>query len=111
MSCYIHQDLAAGRWFKMALADQLGNAGSEVGRAVNWNRRGNIIQRNNALDRALELLDLTIADSRWQNRLTEIIRARHLLADLFYGRNELNTIPEAIEKYFNYFALAARNGK
>src|SRR3989339_593961 len=101
---FIHQDLANGRWFKMTLAEQLGNAGSEVGRAVNWNRRGNIEQRNKATDRALELLDLTISDSRWRNRLTEIIRSRYLLADLFYGKNELNDTPEKLEKYFYYYA-------
>jgi hypothetical protein len=107
---FIHQDLADGRWFTMTLAEQLGNAGSEVGRAINWNRRGNLEQRNKAIDRALELLDLTIADSRWRNRLTEIIRARHLLADLFYGKNELHDTPANLEKYFYYFALEARKG-
>ena len=108
---YIHKNLAAGRWFKMTLAEQLGNVGSEVGRAADWNRRGNASQRDKALDRALDLLDLTIADSRWRDRLKEIIRVRHLLADLFYGRNELNITPEEAEKYFYYFALAARKNR
>jgi len=108
---YIHQDLVDGRWFKITLAEQLGNAGSEVGRAMNWNRRGNMEQRNKATDRALELLDLTISDKRWRNRLTEIIRARHLFADLFYGKNELKEIPENLEKYFYHFAVMTRKGK
>jgi hypothetical protein len=33
---YVHQNLAVGRWFEMTLAEQLGNVGSEVGRAIKW---------------------------------------------------------------------------
>lgn len=29
-----HQNLAAGSWQKLSLAEQLGNVGSEVGRAI-----------------------------------------------------------------------------
>ena len=32
-----------------------------------------------AVERALELLDLTLADPRWRHRLSEIERARELL--------------------------------
>ncbi|PIT87901.1 MAG: hypothetical protein COU31_00245 [Candidatus Magasanikbacteria bacterium CG10_big_fil_rev_8_21_14_0_10_40_10] len=111
MAGYFHKNMAAGRWFTMSLSEQMGNVGSEVGRAVNWQKRGNIEQSNRATDRALELLDLTISDRRWKNRLTEIIRARHLVADLFYGANECRETPQNLEKYFYYFALLARKEK
>ncbi len=48
------------RWFTMSLAEQLGNVGSEVGRAVRWHNQGNLENQEKALTRAYELLDLTI---------------------------------------------------
>ena len=108
MAKFSHQNLADGRWFTLTLAQQLGNAGSEVGRALNWQKKNNQEYFQKAADRALELLDLTIADARWHNRLTEIVRARNLTADFFYGKNELNETPERLEKYFYWFAVEAR---
>jgi hypothetical protein len=36
MTAMHHRDLAAGRWWQLSLAEQLGNIGSEVSRAVRW---------------------------------------------------------------------------
>ena len=55
-----HRDLAAGRWWAMTIAEQLGNVGSEVGRALKWKERNPAIARG-AADRALDLMDLTLA--------------------------------------------------
>ena len=100
-----------GRWFTLTLDEQLGNVGSEVGRAAKWLRQGDTTQRDKALDRAFELLDLTIQDPRWRHRLKEMCRARELVADTFYGSREYNDTPEGLEKYFGQFALAARKDK
>jgi len=106
---YIHQNLVAGWWFELTLAEQLGNVGSEVGRAVKWHNKNNFKNRNYALDRAFELLDLTILDERWRGvKLKELCRVRELLADTFYGDREYHDTPENLEKYFYQFALAAR---
>lgn len=99
-------------WLKMNICEQLGNVGSEVGRAVNWNNKGNIKNRNKALERGLELLDLTINDPRWQNhRQKELKMAREVLADTFLGDGIYGDTPEKLEKYFFQFAFAARNNK
>jgi len=106
---FIHQDLAAGRWFELTLCEQLGNVGSEVGRAVKWHNKGDLKHRDFALDRAFELLDLTIDDSRWRGaKLRELCRTREVLADTFYGQGEYGDTPEKMEKYFFEYALAAR---
>lgn len=102
------QNSTTDRWFTLTLAEQLGSVGSEVGRALNWQKKNNQAYFQKAADRALELLDLTIADARWQNRLKEIVRARNLTGDFFYGKNEFKETPEKLEKYFYYFALATR---
>ena len=107
----IHKTLANGRWFALTLDEQLGNVGSEVGRAAKRHRQGDTAQRDRALDRAFELLDLTIQDPRWRHRLKEICRAREVLVDTFYGDRVYGDTPEGLEKYFFQFALAARRDR
>ncbi len=58
-----HSQLASGRWHTLSLLEQLANVGIDVARATRWH--GKDQQRcEQAFDRALELLDLTIADDR-----------------------------------------------
>jgi hypothetical protein len=64
-----------------------------------------------AFERALELLDLTLADPRWRDRLREIARARELLCDAATGGAEYGTTLEDLDRYFLAFALAARAGR
>jgi len=103
---YQHQSLASGRWFTLSLAEQLGNIGSEVSRAKNSN--GDVDRSWPAIVRAFELLDLTISDSRWQTRLKELLRTREVLGDAILGGQEYHTTLEDMDRYFYYFALAAR---
>ncbi len=56
--------------------EQLANVGSDVARAARW--YGKDPQRcEQAFDRAVELLDLTIADERWKGRRKELTRANY----------------------------------
>ncbi len=103
-----HQELAAGRWFRFSLVEQLANAGSEVERALNWRQRGNAEYSTKAIERALELLDLTIADARHRGRLKELTRVREVLVDYFYADNRYGSSPARWRTYFNAFARAAR---
>mgnify|MGYP001617267425 CR=1 FL=1 len=105
-----HKDLAEGRWYKLSLAEQLGNVGSEVSRAKNWHGRNEKFSEN-AFIRALELLDLTLADTRWRHRLKELTRVREVLGDLFMGGQEYKSTFEDLDRYFFHFAIAARSGK
>lgn len=104
-----HSDLFTDRWHTFSLAEQLGNVGSEVGRALNWERRGNMDLANKARERALELLDLTAIDKRWQSaRKREILRAREVVCDYWWGNNIYCSTAENLEKYFMVFAFYAR---
>lgn len=105
-----HKSLAAGDWSKLSLAEQLGNVGSEISRAVRWQNKDDKLFKN-AIARALELLDLTIADSRWKTRLKELVRARELIGDAILGGNDYNTLLDDLNRYFFYFAIAARAGR
>jgi hypothetical protein len=104
-----HQSLATGRWFSFSLAEQLGNIGSEVNRAIR--ARGDNKRFDGAIVRALELFDLTLSDPRWKKRLKEIARSREIFCDAAYGTLEYNTSLEDLDKYFFHFALAARSNR
>jgi hypothetical protein len=102
-----HPGLAEGRWHTLSLAEQLGNIGSEVGRrrrAAGRDER----QAARAFERALELLDLTLADPRWRGRLREIARARELLCAAVLGADSYGTTLDDLDRYFLAFAVLAR---
>jgi hypothetical protein len=108
----IHRDLAAGRWGDLTLAEQLGNAGADVGRAIRAQARGDPDRFAAAVDRALDLLDLTLADDRWAGpRRREIARAREVVCDFLVGDNVYGSTAESTEAWFMAYALAARRGK
>lgn len=104
-----HQELAAGRWFTLTLAEQLGNAGSEFYRAKSWQQKGDTEKFSAAAGRFFELLDLTLSDSRWNGaRRREIARVREqATAELLRD----NTAGPSLQKYFDQFALLARTSK
>lgn len=104
----------ANSWYKLNILEQMGNIGSEINRTLNWQKKGNKNYSDQALDRGLELFDLTLSDSRWAKipgRLKEIARARELTCDFFLGQNEYNETGEKLMKYFDEFALSARKDK
>jgi len=102
-----HQALAQGGWQKLSLAEQLGNIGSEISRALKWRDRDENLYQS-AIRRAFELIDLTLGDSRLRGRLKEISRLREFLADAILGGKEYGSKLEDIDRYLFQFALAAR---
>lgn len=103
-----HPDLASGPWFTYSLAFQLANVGSEVGRALKAKAKNVDFHDNLALERALELLDLTIFDPRNRHQLSELCRVRECLCDFFIGDNEWQSTPDRIDRYFLAFANEAQ---
>ena len=103
----IHKDLASGRWFTFSLMEQLANVGTDVERAIKWREKGNFLDSEQAVERALELLDLTIVDPKNRERLKEIVRVRGMLADYFIGDNEYSFTAEYWQQYFFDFNYAA----
>lgn len=96
------------RWHRLTLAEQLGNIGSEVGRAAKWQGK----DENSfwgATSRALELFDLTQQDRRWIRRRTELDRAKEVFADAVLGGTEYQSNLKDLERYFMLFALALQS--
>lgn len=104
-----HPSLASGRWRSLSLIEQLANIGSEVERALNWRQKANPAYSQRALERALELIGLTIEDPRHRGRLKEIARLREALLDYFLGENTYQSNEELWRKYFYAFGYAARS--
>lgn len=107
MNIVFHKESAAGSWYKLSLAEQLGNIGSEVGRAANSKGKNEELFQG-SFQRALELFDMTLEDSRWQGRRMEIARARELFCSAALGETEYHTTLHDLDNYFLQFAFAAR---
>ena len=103
-----HTDLVS-RWSEFSIFEQMANIGAEVGRSINWRKKGNQTISKNALYRALELIDFTIDDPKNKKSLKEILRVREFLVDYFMGDNIYQSTDQGWEKYFYNFTFAARN--
>ncbi|HET8991635.1 MAG TPA: hypothetical protein VFN31_01205 [Candidatus Saccharimonadales bacterium] len=92
-------------WESMSLFEQMGNIGSEVGRALNAKSRNEQASMEAAFRRGLDLIDYTV--SLWSkakfHRTRELLRAREQFASAVINDEKNN-----IEKYFFQFALASR---
>jgi hypothetical protein len=94
----------------LSLAEQLGHVGSEVSRAIRWMPRQPALAQR-AADRALELLDLTLADPRLRTspaRVREVARAREAVADFLVGSNLYKSTGASLQRYFDAYARLAR---
>jgi hypothetical protein len=86
----------------------MGNIGSEVSRALNWRKKGRKDISERAVERALELLGLSLDSDRTFPRLKELTRVREALVDYFYGDNEFSSSETSWRKYFDCFAYIVR---
>jgi len=104
-----HKGLTAERWQSFSFYEQMANIGSEVFRAMSWRQKNREYCRL-ALERALELLDLTLETSvRSRSRLKELARLRETLVDYFSFDNDYCSNDKNWQNYFNAFNYAARN--
>lgn len=93
-------------WAKMSVFNQMGNIGSEVGRALKAKRQGKHDRCQAAFYRGLDLIDETArlwADQK-QAGLKELLYARELFAESV----TTDRLDPTLEAYFMQFAVAAR---
>lgn len=109
MRKFVHKKLSMQRWFQLSLPEQLAHIGSEVCRTKNWQEKDEDIFQG-AVERALELFDLTLEDARWRGRLREIARAREVFCDAVSGAKDYQTSLKDLERYFMPFTFLARRG-
>ncbi len=94
------------KWQSLTFFEQMGNIGSEVGRAFSAQRRGDEASSRAAFHRGLDLIDATAEQlARQQSpRLKEVLRAREIFATNVMAKND-----DGLEIYFMEFAIAARS--
>ena len=107
---YQHKELAGGRWFNLSFLEQMANTGSEVERAILWREKNRQFSVN-AIERALELLSLTIGDNKNRRRLRELARVYETLVDYFYCDNVYGSSDKLWRNYFMFFSYASRSKK
>ena len=98
------------RWAQLTFIEQMGNIGSEVGRAIIAQRNGNEMRKNRAIDRAIDLFSATVEvniGTPHSYRLKEVLRARDEFLRLFFD-DTFDHDATNIERYFMDFAFAAR---
>lgn len=89
------------KWQSLTIFEQMGNIGSEVGRAFSAKQRGDQASMLAARDRGLDLLDATAEQLAREKspRLREVLRAREQFSELE---------DPTLESYFMNFAIVAR---
>lgn len=105
---YQHKDLAGGRWKNLSFLEQMANIGSEIERALKWQAKHNSAYSQKAIERALELIDLTLDSVKKFPRLKELARLRESIVDYFFGTNQYKSNEMLWKKYFMHFTYAAR---
>lgn len=92
------------KWANYSLLNQLGNIGSEVGRALNAKKTGDQKRMEGAFYRGLDLFDASAEVEILAHRRREILRAREQFVEAILTDKEDSTL----EKYFMEYAIAAR---
>ena len=105
---YQHQAMANGKWMQMSLPEQMANIGSEVFRAIKSKSRKDEKSAQLAFERALELFDLSLQDSKNHKRFIEIARVRETFVDFFKYKNQYKQSEESVNGYFFNFNYLAR---
>ena len=83
-----HKNLDSKKWQNFSKEKQILNIAAEFSRAKNWLAKSDNSEVLNCLNRAFELIDLTINDLKWKNGLKELLRFRQVLAEFYLGKNK-----------------------
>lgn len=94
------------RWAGMTMYEQMGNIGSEVGRALAAKRQGNQQRMLGALYRGIDLFEVTaeLWAKQRSPRTRELLRAKEQFVEAIIT----DKTDDKLEDYFMRFALVAR---
>ncbi len=93
-------------WARLDIFNQMGNIGSEVGRALTAKHQGKTERSMSAFYRGMDLINATIEawSSQKGSAIPELLRAREQFARSILTDQEDPTL----ERYFMQFAIVAR---
>ena len=87
------------KWQSLSLAQQLGNIGSELSRARHSEEQKDMKAKADSLARSLELLDMSLDDSRWRKKYKEIARLREVVSAWIAESPVYDIRPIELENY------------
>lgn len=98
------------RWARLSIFEQMGNIYSEVGRSFSARRRSNIVDCQAAIERAIELFDLTaqVLIAQKSPQAKEVLRAKEQYLATMYDTTASQEMISSLDRYFLQFAIAAR---
>ena len=99
------------RWAKLSLIEQLAHVGAEIHRANNWEQKKDTTSRNNALERAIDLIDAILGGVHLSHRTKEVARLREIICGCYAEKGENNVSLSLLDNYFLTLAIYARNQK
>jgi len=92
----------------MTLNEQLGNILSEISRAYNRKKIGDLENEKRSLERVLGLIDLTLVDKKHSCNLKEVRILRNVICDKYTDRSEFDVTYDDLQDYLLPFAILAR---
>lgn len=98
-----HKELTPEKWASFPKQVQIMNIGAEISRAQSWQDINKKEKTQECLERAMELLDLTIQDKRWQDQLGDLLRIREALG-YFYASDSAAIIYKVFLDWLTHFA-------
>lgn len=83
MKTKFHPGLTVERWGLQPYAQQVLQVLSELNRAKRWIKEGEDAMTCRSLERALELMDLTVSANQGRRPLRELLRSREVVAGFY----------------------------
>ena len=102
----LHKNFSEEDWSKRSLEEQMSNIGSEIERALDFEKKKDKKMKLASLYRGFELLYYTIEDDKNKDSLKELCRLYEMLGEYFIGDNLFGLTEMWIRKYFRFFMLA-----
>lgn len=80
--------MTAERWATFEKRIQLLNIGAEFERARVWEEKGDMVEVQNALARAMELIKLSLLDPKWKNEIDQLHALRTMVMEFVSGAHK-----------------------
>jgi len=93
------------KWFNLPRTQQIGNIGSEIGRAAYWEAQQDVKNKNFAIERALILLELTLDDPKWKGGLKEVARMHEIICSKLVNHSFFEITLKELENFCLEFVL------
>jgi len=82
-----HKSMTLERWSFFSKGQQILMIANEINRVKNILLKNNSDDINSSYERALDLIDITVQDSKWGNNLKELLRCREFIGMLYCERD------------------------